>query len=164
MNCVAVNGGNPLAIAYDMDGYVVSAGDTMLTRDASTGLVSGTSLDKITELFTYNSFGELTQYTAGGPGGALMAQAYTRDKLGRVTDTSETLGGTTTAWHYGYDAAGRLISVDKGGAAAARYTYDANGNRTQVTASGTTEMPPTTLRIASPRAAPSRINSPPPAN
>jgi YD repeat-containing protein len=139
VNGVAVNGGNPLTIAYDMDGYVVSAGDMTLTRDASTGLVAGTSLDKITELFTYNNFGELTQYTAGGPGGALMAQAYTRDKLGRVTDTSETLGGTTTAWHYGYDAAGRLISVDKGGAAAARYTYDANGNRTQVTASGTTE-------------------------
>ncbi|SPE37114.1 exported hypothetical protein [Candidatus Sulfopaludibacter sp. SbA3] len=139
VNGVAVNGGNPLAIAYDLDGYVVSAGDMTLTRDTPTGLVSGTSLDKITESFTYNSFGELTQYTAGGPGGALMAQTYTRDKLGRVTDTSETLGGTTTAWHYGYVAAGRLISVDKGGAAAARYTYDTNGNRTQVTASGTTE-------------------------
>jgi RHS repeat-associated protein len=139
VNGVAVNGGNPLTIAYDLDGYVVSAGDMTLTRDAATGLVSGTSLDKITESFAYNNFGELTQYTAGGPGGAPMAQAYTRDKLGRVTNTSETIGGTATAWHYGYDAAGRLVSVDKGGAAAARYTYDANGNRTLVTASGTTE-------------------------
>ena len=41
--------------------------------------------------------------SAGGPAGALMAETYTRDKLGRVTDTSETTGGTTSAWHYGYD-------------------------------------------------------------
>src|ERR1039458_5552414 len=33
VNAVAVNGGNPLTIAYDLDGYVVSAGDTTLTRD-----------------------------------------------------------------------------------------------------------------------------------
>ena len=139
MNGVAVNGGTPLAIGYDVDGNVVGASDATVTRDPTTGLVSGASLGQITDSFAYNSFGEPTQYTANGPAGALMAETYTRDKLGRVTDTSETIGGTTTAWHYGYDAAGRLISVDENGAAAAGYTYDGNGNRTQVTASGTTE-------------------------
>jgi RHS repeat-associated protein len=32
-------------------------------------------------------------------------------------------------WSYGYDLAGRLVTVEKGGAPSATYTYDANGNR-----------------------------------
>jgi RHS repeat-associated protein len=139
VNSVAVNGGTPFSIGYDLDSYVVSAGDATVTRDATTGLVSGISLDQIADSYAYNSFGELTQYAASGPAGVLMAETYTRDNLGRVTDTSETIGGTASTWHYGYDPAGRLLSANNGGSAAASYTYDINGNRTQVTASGTTE-------------------------
>src|SRR5207249_6719319 len=54
---------------------------------------------------------------------------YTRDKLGRISQKTETIGGVTDTFVYTYDTAGRLTDVMKNGATAAHYTYDSNGNR-----------------------------------
>src|SRR5207237_3523387 len=54
---------------------------------------------------------------------------YTRDKLGRITQKVETIGGVTDTFVYMYDTAGRLTDVMKNGAVAGHYTYDSNGNR-----------------------------------
>ncbi len=54
---------------------------------------------------------------------------YTRDKLGRITQKVETIGGSTNTFIYTYDTAGRLIDVNLNGATAGHYTYDSNGNR-----------------------------------
>jgi YD repeat-containing protein len=59
----------------------------------------------------------------------LLADTYTRDKLGRITTKVETIQGVTTTYVYGYDAAGRLATVTKNGVLSATYTYDLNGNR-----------------------------------
>ena len=55
--------------------------------------------------------------------------AYSRDKLGRISDKTEAIGGVSDIYGYKYDLAGRLELVAKNGTAIATYTYDGNGNR-----------------------------------
>ncbi|HKU17925.1 MAG TPA: hypothetical protein VJP80_01495, partial [Candidatus Saccharimonadales bacterium] len=64
----------------------------------------------------------------------LYSVGYTRDNLGRITQKTETVNGTTTIWLYGYDGDGRLNAVTKDGLPVASYGYDQNGNRVSVNA------------------------------
>jgi YD repeat-containing protein len=79
-----------------------------------------TSVEKGTDLFFVSG---LTATTA------TATVAYTRDQLGRLTEQTETLAGTTTTFGYIYDLAGRLTAVTQNGATVSTFTYDANGNR-----------------------------------
>ncbi|MCG7940360.1 MAG: PKD domain-containing protein [Candidatus Thiodiazotropha lotti] len=69
-----------------------------------------------------------TAYT----GSDLYSVAYTRDKLGRVTEKTEIIQGTATVYSYTYDPAGRLSEVSENGTTTSTYTYDQNSNRTHV--------------------------------
>jgi len=71
--------------------------------------------------------GEL--HLSGALGGALYEVTYVRDRLGRITQQSETILGSATVYHYGYDQVGRLSEVGQDGQITATYSYDANGNR-----------------------------------
>jgi len=63
---------------------------------------------------------------------------YLCDAIGRIATKTETIGGVLTVYEYGYDVAGRLVSVKENGVTVSTYDYDANGNRvTAVTKSGT---------------------------
>lgn len=55
--------------------------------------------------------------------------AYSRDKLGRITQKVETIGAAVTTTAYGYDLAGRLDTVTENGTLIADYQYDSNSNR-----------------------------------
>ncbi|MBK8164190.1 MAG: hypothetical protein IPK65_13955 [Gammaproteobacteria bacterium] len=79
------------------------------------------------DVITESTEGEL-QIT-GTLGGALFNVAYVRDALGRVTQQSETVAGSTTVYDYSYDLAGRLSQVSQSGQVVATYGYDTNGNR-----------------------------------
>src|SRR5207245_2553341 len=57
-----------------------------------------------------------------------VAQHYTRDDGGRITEKSETIVGESHTFAYGYDVAGRLASVTEDGARTT-YAYDDNSNR-----------------------------------
>jgi RHS repeat-associated protein len=82
---------------------------------------------------------DLNTSAAAAGGSGLYAAQYTRDKLGRITQKVETVGGATDTYAYAYDTAGRLAEVKKNGAITASYTYDANGNRlTHTGPAGTT--------------------------
>ncbi len=86
-----------------------------------------------------STFGEVSGYAASAGAGQLYSESYVRDNLGRITQRTEVLQGTTTVWGYGYDTAGRLASVTRNGAAFESYTFDSNDNRlTKTTAAGTT--------------------------
>jgi RHS repeat-associated protein len=54
---------------------------------------------------------------------------YQRDRLGRITQKTENIGGDTSTYEYSYDAAGRLMDVRTDGTATENYGYDSNGNR-----------------------------------
>ena len=59
-----------------------------------------------------------------------MADTYTRDGLGRITEKTETIQGVTDTYAYNYDVAGRLMDVYRNGVLSSHYGYDDNGNRT----------------------------------
>jgi len=124
--------------SFNNDGLLIGAGDITLSRDPQTGFLTGTALAAITDAYTYSTFGETSNYTAKVGGADLFNVQYTRDAIGRITTKSETIGGITTVYEYGYDLAGRLVSVKENGVTVSTYDYDANGNRiTAVTKAGT---------------------------
>ena len=60
----SVGGGSTVAFTYDNDGLLDKAGALTLNRTATNGLITGTTLGAAGDARTYNSFGELTGYTA----------------------------------------------------------------------------------------------------
>jgi RHS repeat-associated protein len=126
---INVGDANPVSFQYDADGLLTQAGSLAITRSSQNGLPSATSLGNLTDAVTYDSFGELSGYTASYSGSAIFSESYTRDQLGRITEKTENVNGVTTTYDYTYDTAGRLTQVQKNGYAISAYTYDANGNR-----------------------------------
>ena len=131
----SVNGGAGVTFGYDNDGLLNAAGALTLTRDPTTGFVTGSSLGGVTDARTVNAYGEPQSYAASFGSTQFYTVDYgTRDALGRIVTKTERVG--TDAAHtfvYGYDSRGRLTDVSRDGTATAHYGYDANGNRTSAT-------------------------------
>jgi RHS repeat-associated protein len=125
----SVNGSHAVAFGYDSDGLLTAAGALTLTRDGQNGVVTATGIGNVVDTRDYDSFGEIRTYAASYDGVEIFAAQYSTDKLGRIVEKVETVGGTTDTYAYGYDEAGRLIEVDKNGTPLATYGYDGNGNR-----------------------------------
>jgi len=130
----SIGGGATVAFTYDNDGLLNKAGALALTRNATDELITGTSLALATDALSYDSYGELTGYTASYKGTPIYSFELTRDNLGRITKKTETIGGQTTTYGYDYDASGRLVSVLHNGSIARSYSYDSNSNRLTATA------------------------------
>jgi RHS repeat-associated protein len=128
VTALVVNG-QAVAFSYDSDGLLTQAGPLSLTRDANHGLLTDTTLGTVTTTQSYNPFGELATATATVNGTPQYTVTPTRDQLGRLTEQTETLAGTTATFGYTYDLAGRLTAVTQNGVTVSTYTYDANGNR-----------------------------------
>ena len=135
----SVNGANTVSFTYDNDSLLTGAGSLVLSRNAQNGLVTGTSLGNVADTIGYNNFAEPINYTSSFNSTNLYGAQYTRDKLGRITQKSETIGGTTSVYAYTYDQAGRLSTVTLNGAGSpfVTYSYDSNSNRLSATYSGT---------------------------
>jgi len=125
----SVNGANALAYQYDNDDFLIQVGALTLTRDAQTGLITGSTLGNVTMAATYDSFGEIETFSTISSGTEILAIHYTRDKLGRITQKTETIEGTENVYDYAYDLAGRLVEVKENGSVMSPFTYDDNGNR-----------------------------------
>jgi RHS repeat-associated protein len=125
--------GQVLDFGYDNDGLLTSAshgGASLgLTRDANTGRLMGGTLGQMADSFSYNGFGEPLSYAATHGGSPRFAASYTRDGLGRIDTRSEASQGDSWSEGYGYDAAGRLETVTRGGQPASTYEFDSNGGR-----------------------------------
>ena len=127
-----------VSFAYDNDGLLVQAGSLSLPREPASGLLAGTTLGVVSESIDYNDFAEPVQRQVEVNGNPLFAQDFSRDKLGRIDELTETLGGSTGTLAYSYDVSGRLIEVRQNDVPIETYTFDANSNRIQsTTAAGT---------------------------
>jgi RHS repeat-associated protein len=129
LGSLSVNGGAAISYQYDGDGLLIQAGDLALQNDSQNGLLAGTSLGQVATTATYNAFGEVVGASAAAGTGPVVGAQYTRDKLGRITQKVETIGGATNTYRYSYDARGRLTTVGKDGVTLSTYAYDAAGNR-----------------------------------
>ncbi len=126
----SVNGGNTISFGYDNDSLLTSAGSQSLAYDAANGLLTGTTLGVLADSYGYNGFAEVTSYNADANSASVFNTTFTRDKLGRITQKVETVQGVAATFDYFYDAAGRLITVNRNGSLHESFTYDSNGNRT----------------------------------
>ena len=124
-----VNNADPVVYQYDQDGLLTRAGGLSMARDAQNGLLTGTALGNVTDTYTYNAFGEVTDYAAKSNGADIYQVSQELDKLGRIISRTETVLGETHTYVYGYDQAGRLVDVHKDGVLISHYEYDDNGNR-----------------------------------
>jgi len=97
-----------------------------------------TSLGNVSDGLSYNAFGEPTSYQVESNGSTPYSAQYERDKLGRITSKTETIGGVATTYRYAYDTAGRLTDVQHDGTTVEHYEYDDNGNRVQATVDSNT--------------------------
>jgi len=70
---------------YDDDGLLTNVDGLALQRNVPNGLLTGTTLGSVTDTYTYNSFGEVSNYTAAYPAGLSCQIGYTRDAVGRIT-------------------------------------------------------------------------------
>ena len=125
-----INGANEATFGYDPDGLMTAAGAQTRALDAASGMLGGTTVGNVTDVRTYNEYGEPASYTASYSGTPLLAVAYERDALGRIITKTETVEGTTHVLEYSYDLRGRLTNVLRDAALVEHYEYDANGNRT----------------------------------
>jgi RHS repeat-associated protein len=138
-----VDSETPIAFGYDTDGMLTQAGSLTLTRDPDNGLLIATSLSSggnaIDDSLGYSPFGEIATYAAEHDSSEVYSFAIDgRDKLGRITDRTETVtivpaAPVSTTRHFEYDPAGRLWRVCEDETCASvlsEYLYDQNGNRT----------------------------------
>jgi RHS repeat-associated protein len=130
--------GSGIPFTYDDDSLLVFVGSLGIDRNAQNGLITGTTLAGVTDTRGYNGLGELTSYAASFNATPFYGTAYTRDKLGRITQKVETVEGVTDTYDYTYDLAGRLRTVDLNNVTVATYDYDSNSNRAKRTTPGGT--------------------------
>jgi RHS repeat-associated protein len=123
-----------ISYEYDNDNRPWKAGDMVMTYNTPNGQLTtvkmGTSSTTgFTDTYTYNTFGEVTGYTAKRGPTTLYTMTLTRDALGRIDTKSQTMNSATDAYVYGFDTAGRLQQVTKNSSVVANYGYDSNSNR-----------------------------------
>ncbi|MFO1433224.1 MAG: RHS repeat-associated core domain-containing protein [Candidatus Competibacteraceae bacterium] len=129
VNSVSVNGANSISYQYDADSLLTQAGALTLSRSSQNGLLTGSTLGQVSNSYTYDGFGEVSQHDAKLNGTSFFKTDYTYDKLGRITRKVETLGASANTYDYTYDLAGRLQEVKLNGGTVSSYSYDDNGNR-----------------------------------
>ncbi|MCX7093902.1 MAG: hypothetical protein NTY50_10695 [Methylobacter sp.] len=118
---LSVNGADPFSYQYDNDSLLTSVGNATLginltlTHDARNGLLTGTALGSLTDSYSYNGFGEVSQYLATFGTADLYKTDLSRDKLGRITQKIETVGSIANTFDYAYDVAGHLVEVKQNG-------------------------------------------------
>jgi YD repeat-containing protein len=94
-------------------------------------LLTITRPNGVTSTQTYDTAGRLTGLTYKNSGGTTVAAyAYTLDNAGNRTGASSAAGTD----HYSLDTVGRLTGVTYADGTVVRFTYDATGNRTAMTA------------------------------
>ncbi|MCP4699509.1 MAG: hypothetical protein GY862_22075, partial [Gammaproteobacteria bacterium] len=128
----SVNDDYTVHYQYDNDGLLTRAGDLVLNRDTQSGFLTDTVLGGVATQRTFTSFGELETEQAGYQGQTLYRVQYSRDKLSRIVQKTETMAGETIVHEYRYNLAGQLREVMREAVSVKRYGYDSNGNRIMV--------------------------------
>lgn len=118
---------------YDNDEVLKTAGDMTLTYNFPNGLMTGVTMGTGTtgfsDVYTYNSFGEMATYTAKRGTTTLYTLSLGRDGMGRINAKTEFMNAITNNFAYYFDSTGRITQTTKNSATIATYGYDDNSNR-----------------------------------
>ena len=135
VDTIQVNG-SPIALGYDNDGLLKTAGALKLGRRTDNGLLQADTLGVVTGSWTFDGRAALASYTAKVSGSNVYQANYIRDSVGRVSTATETVQGTTLTRGFTYDSAGRVSTVTENSVLVRTYGYDQNGNRTSLVGPG----------------------------
>lgn len=125
-----LNGQQPIAMSYNLDGQLTQVGALTLSYEAQLGSLESTDLGLLKTTQGFNTYGERASYVAKWQGSDRYSLTQSFDAMGRVKARQELIEGVSAQWEFEYDKAGRLIEVRKDGAIAEGFGYDLNGNRT----------------------------------
>lgn len=127
---------------YDALGRVTSQEDARGKTTSTTydvfGRTASETVDGVTTSYTYGTTGnEMMRLTREETGGCRTD--YTHDTYGRIlTETRPIPGESALTFSYTYDSDGNLSEVTYPGNVTVEYTYDEHGNRTACTVDTTT--------------------------
>jgi RHS repeat-associated protein len=121
--------GGTESFTYDNDGLLTGAGSFTITRNAGNGLPEAITGSALSLSRTFSSYGEVDAQNYSVSGQNLTPWNLARNNNGRITNKSETFGGTSSDYIYTYDSMGRLLTVTKDSVLVEEYQYDVNGTR-----------------------------------
>ncbi len=130
---VTVGSQPAIVYGYDLDGFITTAGEAVLTRDDDTGQLEQVRIGTHTTVLGRNDFGEVVTAVHSAGDTELLAFTYTADRIGRISAVEERTAEHTRLFEYGYNESGELARLSVDGAIAQEYSYDSNGNRLTVT-------------------------------
>ncbi|HKO53169.1 MAG TPA: RHS repeat-associated core domain-containing protein [Polyangiaceae bacterium] len=115
-----------------------------ISRDSVNGLLTNVNFGSLTEVYGYDTFGQLASKTAKFGISPLLRSEYDdlstnlpgrRDALGRILRRKQTLGNAAAiTFDYTYSPEGRLTDVLRNGVTYEHYDYSSqNGNRSAAT-------------------------------
>jgi RHS repeat-associated protein len=136
LSTLAVTGGTTIDYKYDADSLLTQVENLLLTRDASSGFVTSTTLGVIQDTRGFSERGELVDYAVTSGEASVFGYQDTLDRLGRVASRTEAVLGEVHNETYTYDKAGQLLNVTRDGGFAETYAYDLHGNRVASTVAG----------------------------
>lgn len=121
----------PAALTWDRDGLMTGFGPFTFTRSGPGGAPGAITADgALSTAYGYDTNARLASRSQQVAGQARYSMQLSYDAGGRLTGKTETIDGTARAYVYTYDLDGQLTEVTRDGVAVERYGYDANGNRT----------------------------------
>ena len=124
--------GTTIAYDRDDDGLLTGAGPMILSRNPQHGALERTDLGVVSDRWTPSPWGIPEDYRVTVSGSDVYRVQYVADAIGRITQKTETLAGTTTVYDYTYHSSGSLNTVHENSVLVATHDYDTNGNRTHI--------------------------------
>jgi RHS repeat-associated protein len=104
-------GDTKVPVTYDKDGTLTSIGGVQITPDPANGLQASTTAGALTTTTAYDSYDAFKSLTANTGSNAAFSDTVGRDSLGRAATEDISSGGSSSAFTYSYDSAGRLAEV-----------------------------------------------------
>lgn len=127
---IRIDNGAEWTISRDRDGLRTAFGPWTITRDGPNGDPTRVSNGVWALGLTYNELGRTATRTYTVDAREVFKLVLTHDAGGRLRRVVESIDGAATTYDYTYDVDGQLTEVKRNGVATESYAYDLNGNRT----------------------------------
>lgn len=119
-----------IPVERDADGLTTKYGPFTIRRDGPNGAISGISDGTMTLTYEYDKLGRLAAKICSVAQQQIYRLQMEYDVAGRISRRVETTGDSAHTYQYTYDTDGQLTQVLRDGSLFERYSYDPNGNRT----------------------------------